>query len=285
MSESTPYRGAHRYNLDDDSEIEALEAARRGEPAKPAEPQLPDPEGEPPALTKPPADVAEATYAKRYADLRRHAQQTEARLKGEVEAIKAQLATASQKAFQLPTNEEEVAQWTKEYPDIARIVEAIAARKANERITDTEKRIQAAEARERDAAKRAAIAELMRLHPDFGELRNDPAFHEWAGQQPRWVQSALYDDLDARAAARAIDLFKMDTAPKRGRPRREEGTSAAEAPAPRSERRAPDPNEGKRTWRESEVAKLRPAEWEQHEDEIMLARREGRFVYDRQGAA
>jgi hypothetical protein len=282
---NTHYRAATRQNLDDMSEIEAMEAARRGEPATPAAPD-PEVEGEPASPATAPATPAEDVYAKRYADLRRHAAQTEARLKQELEATRAQLEQASKRTLALPSSEDEIAAWTREYPDVARIVESIAAKKANERVTDTEKRIQASEARERESAKRAAVAELMRIHPDFKELSQDPAFHDWAGQQPRWVQESLYSELDPRSAARAIDLYKLDTAPKRGRPKAADtATAAATATPTAAARAAVDPNEGKKTFRESQVAKMSSREFERLEDEIFAARREGRFIYDLQSAA
>ena len=61
------------------------------------------------------------------------------------------------------------------------------------------------------ATKEKAEAELMRLHPDFDEIRDSDDFHMWADEQPKWVQDALYEnDNDARSAARAIDLYKAD---------------------------------------------------------------------------
>ena len=62
-----------------------------------------------------------------------------------------------------------------------------------------------------EATKDKAEAELMRIHPDFADIRDSDDFHEWADQQPKWVQDALYEnDNDARSAARAIDLYKAD---------------------------------------------------------------------------
>ena len=56
-----------------------------------------------------------------------------------------------------------------------------------------------------------AEVELLFLHPDFKEIRQDDAFHNWVKKQPQWVQDALYvNDDDAKLAARAIDLYKED---------------------------------------------------------------------------
>jgi hypothetical protein len=41
----------------------------------------------------------------------------------------------------------------------------------------------------------------MAAHPDFGTIRDSDEFHEWAEEQPKWVQDALYEnDSDARSA-------------------------------------------------------------------------------------
>ena len=61
------------------------------------------------------------------------------------------------------------------------------------------------------ATKEKAEVELLKLHPDFVDIREDDDFHNWAEEQPQWVQKALYEnDNDAMSAARAIDLYKAD---------------------------------------------------------------------------
>ena len=63
-----------------------------------------------------------------------------------------------------------------------------------------------------DAVKEKAEAELMKLHPDFMDIREDDKFHDWADEQPKWVQDALYENVDdAKSVARVIDLYKIDT--------------------------------------------------------------------------
>ena len=50
------------------------------------------------------------------------------------------------------------------------------------------------------------------MRPDFAQIRQDSAFHDWVQLQPANIQDALYkNNTDARAAARAIDLYKVDT--------------------------------------------------------------------------
>ena len=48
------------------------------------------------------------------------------------------------------------------------------------------------------------------MHPDFIEIRQDDTFHNWAKDQPKWVQDALENVDDAKSVARVIDLYKID---------------------------------------------------------------------------
>ena len=74
-----------------------------------------------------------------------------------------------------------------------------------------EKKIKQIDEMNISAAKERAEVELLKLHPDFDEIRDSDDFHEWAEQQPKWIQDALYEnENDARAAGRAIDLYKAD---------------------------------------------------------------------------
>ena len=111
-----------------------------------------------------------------------------------------------------PKSDEDIEQWAKEYPDVAKIIETIASKKAKEFDSNIEKRLQAIAEKEAEASRKKAEAELITKHPDFEEIRADEKFHEWVGTQPKWVQQALYEnDSDAHAASRAIDLYKVDT--------------------------------------------------------------------------
>ena len=125
----------------------------------------------------------------------------------------------------------------------------------------------------------------MRLHPDFDEIRDSDDFHEWADEQPKWVQDALYEnDNDAKSAARAIDLYKAD----RNIGKSDKGKSdksAAKAVETKSEKTTPSTNADVKRILESEVQKMSAEEYEKNSDMIMEAIRSGNFVYDISGSA
>ena len=231
-----------------------------------------------------PLNAEEKTFKKRYSDLRRHQQQQAEEFKKEIDALKKQLSQAAQKEMKLPKSDEDIEQWAADYPDVAAIVETIAMKKAREQATALEERMKAIDELQSSASKEKAEAELMRLHPDFGEIRDSDEFHEWAEDQPKWVQDALYDnDNDARSAARAIDLYKADMGITTKKSKSD--NDAAKSVSTKNTRSKPQENEATTYLKESTVQKMSPQEYEKRSDEIMEAIRSGKFIYDVSGSA
>jgi len=228
----------------------------------------------------------EKTFKKRYGDLRRHMSQREEESKKEINALREQLSSATQKAIKLPKTDEELAAWSKEYPDVAKIIETIASKKAREFDSSIEKRLQAISEKEADANRKRAEAELISSHPDFENIRADEKFHEWVATQPKWVQQALYEnDSDAHAASRAIDLYKVDTG-MLGTKKKKSNNDAAKAVTTRGQNNiATTKDSQSNQWRESDVAQMKANEYAKNEESIMEAMRTGKFVYDLSGAA
>jgi hypothetical protein len=257
----------------DEEELEQLMKEQKGE--------VGDTEPE----DKEPDSAEEKTFKKRYSDLRRHQQKQAVEFKEEIDKLKSQLSSATKKEMRLPKSEEDLESWAKNYPDVAAIVETIAIKKAKEQADSLEERMKVIDEMQYDAKKEKAEAELMRLHPDFDDIRDSDDFHEWAEEQPKWVQDALYEnDNDAKSAARAIDLYKGDrgiSKPSKGK----NDKSAAEAVAPKNKRSKPQGNETSTYLKESEVQSMSPQQYEKHADEIMEAIRSGKFIYDVSGSA
>jgi hypothetical protein len=231
-----------------------------------------------------PTNAEEKTFKKRYGDLRRHMQDKEKEFQTQIDVLKKQLDSASRKEIKLPKSDEDIESWASKYPDVAAIVETIAIKKAREQAKTLEERMKAVDEMQYSAKKEKAEAELMRLHPDFDEIRDSDDFHEWAEDQPKWVQDALYEnDNDARSAARAIDLYKAD----RGMSNKKSslGKDAAKSVDTRNSRSKPQENEASTYLRESQVQKMSPQEYEKMSDEIMEAIRTGKFIYDISGSA
>ena len=158
-----------------------------------------------------PDTAEERSYKKRYADLRRGSQKAKEELETRIAALETQLKQSAAQEIKLPKSDEDIDSWAKEYPDVAAIVETIAIKKAREQQAGLEDKVKEIDAMRETASRERAEVELLKAHPDFGEIRDSDEFHDWAEEQPKWVQEALYEnDNDARSASRAIDLYKAD---------------------------------------------------------------------------
>ena len=197
-----------------------------------------------------------------------------------IEALEAKLNKAAKQELVLPKTDEELEAWAKEYPDVAGIIESIADKKAKASATALEERMAEFEELKIDAQKEKAEAELVKIHPDFIEIRQDDTFHNWAKEQPKWVQDALYENVDdAKSVARVIDLYKIDkgiTNKKKAPPSEKAAASSVKTKSAA----APEPDDTAGYIRESEVAAMNIKEYEKKQEEILDAQRNGRFIYD-----
>jgi hypothetical protein len=281
VKDATPKKvmalASRKYSRDDkiqkdQEELDKLIAENKGEVKEEAQEQEPEP-----------TSAEEKTFKKRYGDLRRHAQQKEADLQEQINQLKEQLDSATKKQIELPKSDEDIEAWTKKYPDVAGIVETIAIKKSKEQAKELEDRIQKINEMQESATKEKAEVELLKLHPDFVDIREDDDFHNWAEEQPKWVQKALYEnDDDALSAARAIDLYKAD---RNIGKKKTSSKDAALATNTKSTRTKPQTNEESTYLRESQVQKMSSQEYERRADEVMEAIRSGKFIYDVSGSA
>ena len=229
--------------------------------------------------TSEPTDVEDAAYKKRYGDLRRHSQQLLSQKDQEMEKLKAQLDQAAKGQIKFPKTDAEIDAWSARYPDVAKIVDTIARKRANEALEEGEKRLGHLKQLETRLTRKEAEHELVRIHPDFGQIRQDPSFHEWVALQPMYIQDALYkNNTDAVAASRAIDLYKSD------RGKRKVDPKGAATSVGRTSTSAPTTG-GQSKWSESAVDRMSDAEYDKNEASILESMRTGKFNYDLTGGA
>ena len=272
-------RSTHEERIKkDEKELEELKKQAQGETEEPVTEEKAEDEEEP-------KNAEEKTFKKRYGDLRRHSQEKEREFQKQLDSLKEQLEKATKKEIKLPKTEAEIEEWAKEYPDVAGIVETIAIKKAKEQSDSLEKKIKEIDELNAKTAKERAEVELLQIHPDFADIRESDDFHEWADEQPKWVQDALYENSqDARSAARAIDLYKSDR--NIGTKEKvDSGKEAAKAVATKTKKSMPDTTGKNSMIKESDVQKMSAEEYEKNSDTIMEAIRAGNFVYDVSGSA
>ena len=221
----------------------------------------------------------EKNFKKRYGDLRRHSQKKEEEFNAKLEALQAQLDKATNNELVLPKTDEELEAWSKEYPDVASIIETIADKKSKATAKDLEARMAEFEELRITAKREKAEAELAGMHPDFAQIREDDSFHTWAKEQPKWVQDALYENTeDAKSVARVIDLYKIDTGIQTKKTNSSEKAAASSVKTKSAAK--PEADESSKYVKESDVAAMSIKEYEKRQEEILDAQRNGRFIYD-----
>lgn len=223
----------------------------------------------------------EKSFKKRYGDLRRHMQEKEKEFNDKLEALSTKTKRAS---IVPPKSDEDIEAWAKEYPDVAGIVETIAAKKAKELFSKAESRLTELDDAHNEALRIKAENQIRKTHDDFDELRSSESFHDWADEQPKWVKDALYENMDDPASViRVIDLYKVDNGMTPAAKR--QSKKAAASTVTKGTRTSIDAKGLQGQIKESDVAKMSTKEFEDRQDEITEAMRKGKFVYDMSGGA
>ena len=267
---------------EEEEEIKRLEAEQAGETESEeqqeevTEEAKTDPEDEEKALSG-----EERSFKKRYGDLRRHIQKKEKEWEEKLEALQKRSA---REGIVAPKSDEDIESWAKEYPDVAGIVETIAAKKAQEMFSKAEIRLQELDDAQAEVTRSKAETKIKETHADFDELRESDKFHDWADEQPKWVRDALYENSDDPASVvRVIDLYKVDkgltTTAKKVK------TKAAASTVTKRSKTQVDAEGTSDSISESQVSKMSAREFEEKSDEITKAMRSGKFIYDMSGNA
>ena len=223
----------------------------------------------------------ERSFKKRYGDLRRHMQDKEKEWNQKLDALEKRKAKDS---IIPPKSDEDIEAWAKEYPDVAGIVERIASEKAKEMFSKAETRLKELDEAHTEALRMKAENAIRKSHDDFDELRQSDDFHNWAEEQPKWVKDALYENMDDPASVvRVIDLYKVDNGLTPAA--KKQSKKAAASTVAKGTRTSIDAKGVSGQIKESDVAKMSSKEFEDRQDEINEAMRNGKFVYDVSGAA
>ena len=225
-----------------------------------------------------PAKAEDRVFKKRYDDLKKHYDSTLNKHKDEVRSLRSQLESST-KQFVPPKSKDELEAWRKEYPDVYDMVETIAMDKATTQTADLEDKYKNLQLQQEQIAKEKAEVELLKLHPDFTEIRSQDSFHEWAAKQDPTIQGWLYENTsNAQLAARAIDLYKMDSGQSKLTKKEEKDVKKEAAKAISKTKKSTESDiPKKKVWTTSEISKLKAHQFEKLEKEIDLARLEGRI--------
>ena len=230
---------------------------------------------------KEPTTGEERTYKKRYNDLRLMQQ----RQAEELKTIKTQLENSKEQGIvRPPKSDQDIEAWAEQYPDVAAIVETIAEKKAQEKFSYAEDRLKQIDEMSAEVDRAKSMDSIRNSHTDFDDLKESDEFHDWAGEQPKWVQDALYENQDdPRSVIRVIDLYKSD----KGMDNKSRKKASKEAAKAVVNKRATKPEtvstDG--AFSESQVKQMSDKDFEVNMDAIMESQRNGKFLYDLSGGA
>lgn len=267
---------ARRYRKDYSEEDQALEEwekqARAKENGEETDPD-PEPKGE------------DKTWKKRYGDLRRHNNEINAQLR-ELQEQNEQLqkAAAEKQEFVMPKTQEELAAWAGKNPEIYNLIRSVAINEYRQGHDELQKGMQNLQKAQGEIEAQRAEAILMKLHPDFENIREDDEFHDWMAEQPTNIQDAIYQNrTDAAAASRVIDLYKYEkgiTKVKKETSKRDVNDAAKSVTTKGAPKTGGD---DRPLYKESEIRDMHPRQYEKEEDKILEAMRSGRVEMDLSG--
>jgi len=261
------------YKKHDDESDPETEAFARGELAKfnreqaetatvqkdtEASEEIASSDGKATPSTERPENAEERVFKKRYDDLKRHYDSTLGKHKDEVRTLRTQLEQSANKIVP-PKSKEELEAWKKDYPDVYQMVETIAIDKADSRAKEMETKYQNLQAQQEQVSQEKAEVELLKLHPDYKDIRSKDEFHEWATKQDPVIQDWLYENkANAQLAGRAIDLYKMDKGLGKYSNKQEKDIKKEASKAVSKTRKA-ESTEGaipKKIWSNAEISKM-----------------------------
>jgi len=223
----------------------------------------------------------EKSFKKRYGDLRRHMSEKETEWKEKLDLVEGRINSSS---ISLPKSDQDIADWAKQYPDVAGIVETIANKKAEQMFDKADARLKKIDEANYENKRIESELEIKKSHSDFDDLKTSDEFHDWADEQPKWVQDALYENADDPASVvRVIDLYKSDKGmtPSARKIKSKEAASVVN----KRSKTSIDTAEFNGTFKESDIAKMSDKDFEKNQEEITLAMRSGKFIYDISGKA
>ncbi len=219
-------------------------------------------------------------YKKRYDDLKRHYDSKVDEFKGEIETLRKTMtdrAAEMPRGVTPPRTQEELDEFKERYPDVFEVVQTVSSMQTESQVAKLRQELGTIQEREKELEKQKAYEQLLRAHPDFAELKADEKFLTWLEEQPSSIADGIYkNSTDSKWAARVIDLYKADTGLTKKKKTKDASAADAVTKTPTRDVNT-DAIGDKKIWKASQIAKMKPWEFEKMEAELDQARNEGRI--------
>jgi len=225
-------------------------------------------------------------YKKRYDDLKKHYDSKLNEFKSEREELASELRSIKARVQEMPRGTtppktmEELEEFKERYPDVFEVVETVAGVQTEAKVAKLREEIASVKEREKSLEKEKAYEELLRMHPDFGELKTEDNFIQWLDDQPEQISNGIYkNNTNSKWAGKIISLYKaeMGISTKKTTTKSSRNDAAATVTKTQPKEVAVSDQKGK-IWKMSDIAKLKSWEFEKFEKEIDQARVEGRIT-------
>lgn len=234
-------------------------------------PDTQDAEGNDTVSTDPTLTPEEETYKKRYGDLRSHQEKQNQRIK----ELESQLRASQRQEVRIPSSPDELEDFSRRYPDLYRHIRSVAMTELLDQKEDIKRETDELRGKLEATERELGLKLILKAHPDFEAVNASEEFQAWARIQPDQIRDWLFESSDPVLCIKGLDLFKAEHNHKQKTRKREPG-----ADSQIKTRTVPEPSNGEKpTWKESDIRKLKPKEFEKLEAEIEAARREGRIEY------
>jgi hypothetical protein len=273
------YKNKYREEVDrdDDEEQEEVQAQdpTQEEEVATQEEQTPNPASFVEAQKKDDTD-----YKKRYDDLKRHYDAKLQEWKNDRQDMLSRLSAGQPSQAEVQNNDSSLDQFKSQYPDVYEAIDKISASKSELKVKKLEEDLLSLKEKEVQLEKEKAYQELLRLQPDFDNLKTDEKFTGWLDQQPTSISDGIYNNnTDAKWASRVVDLYKADIGTKDTKKSTvNKSKDAAMSVSKTNTTNVATSKQDGKIWKVSEIAKLKPWEFEKLEKEIDQARAEGRIT-------
>lgn len=267
------YRNKYQEDVHKDDDEEQVEAAEEQE-----EEQQEAQSSEPESFAK--EAKPETDYKKRYDDLKRHYDEKLADWKQERDQLINQVN--HNRSSKAASDTGDLDDFKNQYPEVYDAIHKISSSQSEAKVKNLEEELNTIKEREAALEKERAYQELLRLQPDFDTLKEDEKFNAWLEEQPSSISDGIYkNNTDAKWASRVVDLYKADIGVSKSKPKKSNKVSDAAMSVGRTVAKdvAVNGDGNKRTWKASEIAKLKPWEFEKLEEELDIARAEGRIDF------
>ena len=223
-------------------------------------------------------------YKKRYDDLKKHYDTKLNEFKSEREQLASELEAVKQRAYELPRGTrppktmEELEDFKERYPDVFEVVQTVSSVQTEAQIAKLRQDLETVKKREKTLEKEKASEELLRLHPDFNDLKSNEKFLKWLDDQPEQISDGIYkNNTDAKWASKIISLYKAEMGISNKKPARSKESDAAMSVTRQQPKEVATKDSTKKIWKGSDIARLKSWEFEKLEADIDLARQEGRI--------